>query len=106
MRRVVIVAYRPRASREDALLAAVRKHLDVLRAERLATDRPATVLRAAGGTVVEVFEWASADAVARAHTNAAVHTLWAEFAAAGDYVPLADLPEARQRFAEFGPLDL
>lgn len=106
MGRAVIVAYRPKAGRDDALHAAVRKHLDVLRAEHLVTDRPATVLRAADGTVVEIFEWASAEAIARAHGSLAVQALWAEFAAAGDYVPLADLAEARQLFAEFDALQL
>lgn len=101
MGRYVIVAYRPREGQTAALDAAVAKHLDVLRARGLATDAPATTLRAKDGTVVEVFEWASADAIARAHQDPAVQALWAEFNAACEYVPLASLPEAAQMFAEF-----
>ena len=101
MGRFVIVAYTPKAGRQKALLAAVKKHLQVLHAERLVTDKPGYVMRAADGTIVEVFEWRSAEAIAQAHTNPAVAALWAEFGAACDYTPLARLNEAQQMFAEF-----
>jgi hypothetical protein len=102
----VIVAYTPKPGRELPLLAAVKKHLQVLRAEQLVTDRPGYVMRAADGTIVEVFEWRSAEAIAQAHTNPAVHALWAEFGAACDYTPLARLPEAQQMFEEFDAVPL
>ena len=63
-------------------------------------------MRAADGTIVEVFEWLSAEAIDRAHANPAVQALWAEFVAACEYLPLANLPEAQQMFAEFEPLAL
>ncbi len=106
MGRFVIVAYRPKPGKEEALAAAVAKHLRVLRSEQLATERSAYVMRAADGTLVEVFEWLSAEAIEKAHSNAAVQALWAEFAAACDYVPLADLAEAKQLFAEFEAVSL
>ena len=40
MGRFVIVAYRPKPGKEDALLAAVKKHLHVLHVEGLVTDKP------------------------------------------------------------------
>ena len=101
MGRCVIVAYRPRPGGESGLAAAVEKHLRVLREERLVTDQPAYVMRAADGTLVEVFEWRSAEAIEQAHGNPAVQALWAEFASVCDYVPLASLSEAQQMFAEF-----
>ena len=73
----------------------------VLASERLVTERSAYVMRGKDGTLVEVFEWLSADAIAAAHSNAAVAALWAEFAAVCDYVPLATLAESQQMFAEF-----
>jgi quinol monooxygenase YgiN len=79
MGRFVIVAYAPKPGKAEQLMAAVRKHMEVLRAEKLITHRPAYVMRAKDGTIVEVFEWQSAEAIARAHTNPAVHALWAEF---------------------------
>lgn len=106
MGRFVIVAYKPKAHKEAQLLAAVRKHLQVLQAEGLITDRPGYVMAAADGSIVEVFEWRSAEAIRQAHNNPAVQALWAEFGAACDYVPLATLTEAQQMFAEFDSVDL
>ena len=101
MGRFVIVAYKPKPGQRDALAAAVEKHLRVLSAENLATDKTPYVMQAADGTVVEVFEWRSAEAISAAHKNPAVQALWGEFAAVCDYVPLASLAEAQQMFAEF-----
>jgi quinol monooxygenase YgiN len=101
MGRFVIVAYIPKPGKDQQLLAAVRKHLQVLQAEQLVTDRPAYVMRAGDGTIVEVFEWRSAEAIQQAHGNSAVQALWGEFGAACDYTPLASLTEAQQLFAEF-----
>lgn len=101
MGRFVIVAYKPKANKEEQLMAAVKKHLRVLKEENLITDRPGYVMRATDGTLVEVFEWRSADAIRQAHVNPAVQALWAEFGAACDYTPLAQLKESQQMFAEF-----
>ena len=101
MGRCVIVAYKPKPGCEGALQAAVARHLAVLRSENLATEQPPFVMRAADGTILEVFEWRSAEAIQAAHSNPAVLALWGEFEAACDYVPLASLPESQQMFAEF-----
>ena len=104
MERFVIVAYAPKPGKTEQLMTAVRKHLQVLRTENLVTDRPAYVMRAADGTIVEVFEWQSAEAIARAHNKPAVQALWGEFGAACDFKPLAGLSECQQMFAEFEPI--
>ena len=91
---------------EQQLLAAVRKHLQLLREEQLVTDRPAYVMRASDGSIVEVFEWKSAQAIQQAHANPAVQALWGEFGAACDYAPLTKLAEAQQMFAEFEAIAL
>lgn len=106
MGRFVIVAYTPKAGKEQQLLAVVGKHLQVLRTEQLVTDKPAYVMRAADGTVVEVFEWRSAEAIHQAHNNPAVQALWADFGAACDYTPLSKLVETNQMFAEFDAVQL
>jgi quinol monooxygenase YgiN len=106
MGRFVIVAYAPKPGKAEQLLAAVRKHLQVLRTENLVTDRPAYVMRAADGTILEVFEWRSAEAIAKAHLTPAVQALWAEFGAACDYRPLSGIAEFQQMFAEFDPVVL
>jgi hypothetical protein len=106
MSRFVIVAYTPKPGQEQQLLAAVSKHLQVLREQQLVTDRAAYAMRAGDGTIVEVFEWRSAESIALAHSNPAVLSLWAEFGATCDYTPLARLAEAQQLFAEFDAVDL
>lgn len=106
MGRFVIVAYRPKPGREAQLLAAVQKHLRVLAAESLITNKPGYVMRAQDGTIIEVFEWRSAEAIREAHGNASVQALWAEFGAACDYTPLSTLSEAQQMFAEFDSIEI
>lgn len=95
MGRFVIVAYKPKPDMDQQLLAAVAKHLEV-----------AYVMRSADNTIVEVFEWRSAEAIHQAHGNPAVQALWADFGAACDYTPLANLAESQQMFAEFEPVVL
>jgi hypothetical protein len=104
--RIVIVAYRPKPGKADVLLAEVRDHVHLLRSEGLATDRPATVLRAKDGTLLEIFEWASPAAMKDAHDNPRVQQMWARFAACCDYAPLNTLPESADLFAEFEPVEI
>ena len=101
MGRFVIVAYSPKSGMSDALLVLVQKHLSVLRGEGLVTDRPASIMRAADGTIVEVFEWRSAECISKAHGLPEIQAMWGEFAAACDYRPLNSLAECQQLFAEF-----
>lgn len=105
MGRFVIVAYTPKPGMEQQLLVVVKKHVTVLRAEQLVTDRPAYVMRTGDGSIVEVFEWRSAAAIEQAHDNPSVQALWAEFGAVCEYTPLSALPEAHDMFAEFDAVD-
>ena len=104
MGRIVIVAYRPKPGRDAELRALCAEHVPRLRALGFATSRPAVLATAADGTVVEVFEWRSAEAVARAHADATVQELWARFGEACDYVPIGSVPEASQPFTVVAPL--
>ncbi|MEE4192740.1 MAG: hypothetical protein V2I66_14260 [Halieaceae bacterium] len=105
MGRIVIVAYRPKSGREADLEALVRAHVPKLQALGLATQRTPVVMRAADGTTVEVFEWSSPGAIEQAHANAEVQAMWADFAEACDYLPIAEVPEAARLFSEFEALD-
>lgn len=104
MGRFVIVGYRPKPGMAAALEALLSRHWDMLRSEALVTDRSPHLMRAADGTIVEVFEWLCTESIARAHRSAAVQALWSEFAAVCDYVPVAELPESAQPFSEFEAL--
>lgn len=102
---MVIVAYRPRPGREDDLLALPRDHMPELRRLGLATGHPTLAMRSKEGIIVEVFECRDG-AIDAAHTNPDVLAIWRRYAAICDYVPLHELPEARDMFAQFQPLDL
>ena len=103
---MVLVAYRPYTGAEQQLLELIREHVPILRQEGLATDFTPFVMRAADGTLVEVFEWASEKAIASAHNNPAVQALWERFGAVCEYTPLAALPECQGPFATFEPIAL
>lgn len=102
--RIVIAAYRPKAGKERVLLSEVRDHHALLRSEGLATDRAPTIMRAADGTLVEVFEWASPAAIEEARANPRVRAMWARLEACGDVVPLDRVREASAMLAEFTPV--
>jgi quinol monooxygenase YgiN len=99
-----IVCYRPKPGKEDDLLRLTREHVPILRKEGLVTERPAYAMRAKDGTIVEVFEWKSNDAIDAAHTNPEVIKLWKEYEAACDYVSLNTLAEAQEMVAGFEPI--
>jgi hypothetical protein len=63
-------------------------------------------MRAADGTIVEVFEWKSAEAIANAHSNPAVQAMWGRYSAACEYVPLTSIKECSDLFAQFEPVEL
>ena len=103
---MVIVAYRPLPGKEQQLLELTKRHLPVLRGEGLATDRPPYAMRAGDGTIVEVFEWKSKEALESAHRNAAVQEMWKHYQEACEYVPLSSLNECQGMFAGFEPIEL
>ena len=106
MSRFVIAAFKPRPGQEKALTAVVAKHWHVLREQGLVTDRVPYAMRATDGTILEVFEWRSPQAIEQAHSNPAVLALWSEFEAACEYVPLSSLSESEHPFSEFESLSL
>jgi len=98
---IAVACYKPRPGCEAALLELVHNHMPPLRAENLVTDRAPIVMRCADGTIVEVFEWISADTIAAAHKNPAVLELWKKFEAVCWYETPANLPEFQNMFSGF-----
>ena len=101
----VIVAYRPKPGKEPELLELVRNRVPTLRKEGLVTDRVPTIMRSRDGTVVEVSEWKSQEAIDAAHRNPNVLAMWDKFFAICECVPLNTLPEAADMFAGFAPVE-
>ena len=103
---MVIVAYRPYTGAEQQVRELIREHVPILRQEGLATDFTPLIMRAGDGTLLEVLEWQSAEAIASAHHNPAVQSLWERLGAVCEYTPLAGLPECQGLFATFEPITL
>jgi hypothetical protein len=101
---ISLACYRPRPGCERALLELVRNHLPPLRAEGLVTERASIVMRAADGTIVEVFEWMSREAIEGAHENPVVLDLWKKFEAVCSYETPSSLAEFQNMFAHFEPV--
>ncbi len=101
---VVIVAYRPKPGQQAALLELVRNRVPTLRKEELVTDRVPVMMCARDGTIIEVSEWKSHEAIEAAHKNPRVLAMWEKFFAVCDCVPLNTLAEAKEMFAGFEPL--
>jgi hypothetical protein len=106
MGNMVIALFRPKQGKAGDLMECMRDHLPVLRAQGLASDRPSVVLRAADGTLLEIFEWVSQDAIDAAHDNPAVLALWERYAACCEYVTLGDLDEAKAMFPGFALVEM
>ena len=84
----VIVAYRPKPGKSAEVLALVRARVPTLRKEGLVTDRMPVLMRSRDGTIIEVSEWKSREAIDAAHKNPNVLAMWEKFFAVCDCVPL------------------
>ena len=87
---IAVVAYRPKAGKDEQLLA---------------TDRVPITMRSRGGTIVEVSEWKSREAIDAAHKNPNVWAMSEKFFALCDCVPVNTLPETANIFAGFTPIE-
>jgi len=96
MGRIVIVGYKPKPGKNEALKALMLTHVPRLKKEGLVTDRE---------SIIEVFEWISDEAIQNAHKNPAVLQMWGEYAEVCDYVPVGSLPEAGNLFSGFEPVN-
>lgn len=98
---ISVACYKPKPGYEEALLSLVCNHLPPLRAQGLATERTPIVMRAANGTIIEVIEWVSQEAIAGAHNNPVVLDLWKRFEAVCCYETPSNFPEFQNMFAHF-----
>ena len=101
---IVIVAYRPKPGKEKETLELVRNRVPILLKEGLVTNRVPTIMRARDGTIIEVSEWKSHEAIDAAHKNPIVLAMWNKFFEACDYIPLNKLTESAEMFAGFEPI--
>jgi hypothetical protein len=103
MGRIVISCYRAKAGKEKALRALIVDHVPTLRRIGLVTERAPILMEAKDGTLIEVFEWASPEAIQAAHSHPAVLRMWEEYGKVCDFIPVGQVAEASQMFSEFTP---
>jgi hypothetical protein len=96
----------PSRGNSPLLLELTKEHLGILRGQHLATARSSYAMQANDGTVIEVFEWKSKEAIAAAHTNPVVLKMWERYAEACEIIPLASVKECGDMFAGFVPIEL
>jgi len=105
MSRGVIVIYRPKKGKDAALLQLVKDHMSILQTQNLVTDRAPIIMKAGDGSIVEVFEWKSGDAIKEAHQNEVVQELWERFSQVCDYEIPVNVKEFQGLFSEFEVLN-
>jgi hypothetical protein len=101
---LVICSYRPKPGREDEARFLMQGHVPLLRSHGLITERAVVQGVAAGGELVEIFEWESADKSRGAPAIAEIGAHWKAMGEVMDFVPLSQVPEAQHPFAHFNPL--
>ncbi len=104
MERIVIVGYRPFAGKETELRELLASHYEILKRENLVSPRKPILMVSRDGTMVEVFGWASKQAMDEAHYNKVILDMWSDFEKVCEYVPVGELPESLDLFSEFSPL--
>jgi quinol monooxygenase YgiN len=101
---IAIALYRPHPGKEEELLKIVDTHIPTLRSENLITSREPMLLQSVDGTLIEIFEWLSAEATDKAHHSPAVMKIWDQMMAVAEMVSLSSLPEAGKPFPNFKAL--
>ena len=101
---ISVACYKPKPGCGEALVELVRNHLPPLRVQGLVTDRAPIAMRTADGTIIEIFEWVSQEAIAGAHQNPVVLDLWKRFEAVCWYETPSNLPEFQNMFSHFEPI--
>lgn len=103
--RIVIVGYKPKPGKKEALDQLVRTHCPDLKKLDLVTDRPSIIMEAKDGTVIEVFEWKSQTAMEQAHNKPEILKMWGQYAEVCNYVPIGKIEEAGNLFSGFMPFE-
>lgn len=75
---LIIVAYKPKPDKEEELEKLVMSHVDRLKSLILQL-RENLLLVAADGSLVEISEWKSKEAIDAAHEPPEARKMWSEF---------------------------
>ena len=102
---LAIATYKPKQGKEKELLELVEKHLPILHELELATKRGNFIAQSQDGTIIEVFEWTSVNAINAAHQHPAVSVIWEKMTLVADFTPMSVLAEGQKPFPGFKVLN-
>lgn len=102
---ISVAAYRAKPGKEDELRQVIADRLPLLRRLGLATDREPILMRSRDGVFIQISEWASHEAIEKAHETPEVLELWERFTACADFVKLESLAETHEDFTTFDALE-
>jgi len=103
MGKIVIGSYKPKPGKEKILDRLVQNHVKVLRNQGFATSRQPMIMKAADGTVIEIFEWVSKAAIEEAKKNKDVIEYWNRYLDVCDIIPVNEVIEMNIPYSEFTP---
>jgi hypothetical protein len=107
---VVFAIYRVAVENQPAFMGVVQEKLDFFHKMKYRTGRDPILLRSKNDPeiIIDIFEWSSEDAIAKAHKDPEVRKRWdlMEKLWIRGGIPLAELSEANNSFANFEPIDL
>ena len=103
MGKIVIGTYKPKPGKEAILDRLVHNHVKVLRNQGFATSRQPMIMKAGGGTVIEILEWVSKNAIEEAKKNNDIIEYWNQYADVCDIIPISQIMESTISYSEFTP---
>jgi len=98
---VVMALYRPKEGKLAELKALVHRHFPTLKDYGLTTEQSPFIGRSSDGTIIEIFEWISAEAAQKAHDHPAVAKIWEAMAMVAEFRKLDQLSESHKVFPSF-----
>lgn len=105
----VFASFRPFQEDDPEFLEAFDRNVEILREQGYATDRPTIRFRSENGSFVELFYWASPDAVHDAHFDPVVQEVWSVLCdTSSSAVTMSSIPETSElapTFRTMGTLD-
>ena len=102
---LAFATYKPKEGKEKELLELVKKHIPILHELELATKRSNYIAQSKDGTIIEVFEWTSLNAIHAAHQHPAVSDIWEKMTLIADFLPMSVLAEGQNPFPGFKVLN-
>jgi hypothetical protein len=105
MGRILVVVYKPFRGKEGDVLDVIGHHMPVLRAEGLATDRKPILMRSDDGSIIEIFEARSAEAIQQAAYNTKIQELWMAMGRISEFIKPTEVQEFQTLFSQFESID-